>query len=365
VNPGGNQMTEKVKQLEDLANSKDLQRLETLLAEFNIFEALGLVRQELRHSDFLAFLLNPRQNHRLGDVFQREWYRIDILVVDEARQFVCAIENKIDTPEHSDQLARYRQVVAREYPACRPVFVYLTPDGAEPSDEAYTPLSYTDVVRTVEAVAQSHAAALEPDVCVLLAHWIKMLRRHIVADSEISQLARKIYREHQQAMDLIFEHRPDLQTELAEVVKTLIAEAKPHGIVLSDSSKSYIRFSLEEWIIHEVLLVFEFQNVPGDLSLRLYIYSDVPRRLQQTISNFASEHPKVFRGVRRKGSSVRRIYNHRFLTERDFAEADLEELEAKTKAEWEKFLAHDLPAIRETLKKLSLSRLGGGLFRRR
>jgi hypothetical protein len=121
VNPGGNQMTEKVKQLEGLANSKDLRRLETLLAEFNIFEALGLVRQELRHSDFLAFLLNPRQNHRLGDVFlgsflnlvlkraaedvfgdasldkvdlnsvrvRREWYRIYILVVDEARQFGC------------------------------------------------------------------------------------------------------------------------------------------------------------------------------------------------------------------------------------------------------------------------------------
>lgn len=41
-----------------VVDNHDLERLEALLAEFNIFEA---VRQELRHSDFLAFLLDPAQ----------------------------------------------------------------------------------------------------------------------------------------------------------------------------------------------------------------------------------------------------------------------------------------------------------------
>lgn len=50
----------KAKLLEDLINSDDLKQLETLLAGFNIFEALRAVRQELRHSDFLAFLLDFR-----------------------------------------------------------------------------------------------------------------------------------------------------------------------------------------------------------------------------------------------------------------------------------------------------------------
>ncbi len=44
----------------------ELQRLEFLLDEFNIFEAIGAVRMELRHSDFLAFLLDPNQSHGLG-----------------------------------------------------------------------------------------------------------------------------------------------------------------------------------------------------------------------------------------------------------------------------------------------------------
>ncbi len=40
-----------------LLDNPELGQLEALLDEFNIFEAIGAVRQEVRHSDFLAFLL--------------------------------------------------------------------------------------------------------------------------------------------------------------------------------------------------------------------------------------------------------------------------------------------------------------------
>ena len=49
-----------------IVDNPDLERLEALLEQFNIFEALGAVRVELRHSDFLAFLLNPNQSHGLA-----------------------------------------------------------------------------------------------------------------------------------------------------------------------------------------------------------------------------------------------------------------------------------------------------------
>ncbi len=52
-----------------VVENADLETLEGLLEQFNIFETLGVIRQELRHSDFLAFLLDPRHNHRLGDAF--------------------------------------------------------------------------------------------------------------------------------------------------------------------------------------------------------------------------------------------------------------------------------------------------------
>jgi hypothetical protein len=54
-----------------VVDNPELERLEALLDQFNIFEAIGVVRQELRHSDFLAFLLDPHQKHGLRDAFAR------------------------------------------------------------------------------------------------------------------------------------------------------------------------------------------------------------------------------------------------------------------------------------------------------
>jgi len=112
-----------------LGNS-ELEELERLVARFNIFEALGVVRQELRHSDFLAFLLDPNEAHGLGDVFvrqfllrivqgspragprisidialrnlsgvtvRREWQNIDILLLDEANRTAVVASTAIMT----------------------------------------------------------------------------------------------------------------------------------------------------------------------------------------------------------------------------------------------------------------------------
>ena len=48
-------------------DNEDLERLESILDRFNIFESLGLVRQEIRHSAFLRWLLDPSETHGLGD----------------------------------------------------------------------------------------------------------------------------------------------------------------------------------------------------------------------------------------------------------------------------------------------------------
>lgn len=65
---------ENIDALEDLIiDNPDLERLEELLAQFNIFEVLGAVNQEVRHSDFLSYLMNPQENHGLGDYFIRKF----------------------------------------------------------------------------------------------------------------------------------------------------------------------------------------------------------------------------------------------------------------------------------------------------
>jgi Trp operon repressor len=45
----------------------ELSALEALLSRFNIFRILRAARHEIRHSNMLAWLLTPDENHGLGD----------------------------------------------------------------------------------------------------------------------------------------------------------------------------------------------------------------------------------------------------------------------------------------------------------
>ena len=232
-----------------VVNNADLERLESLLNQFNIFEAVGMARQEIRHSHFLAFLLNPAAAHHLGAVFlktflkrllleannatvspieidvapltdtevRREWNNIDILLVSPGSQIVCAIENKVDSGEHSNQLWRYREIVQQEFPNYRQIFVFLTPQGIVPyreeDKEHWSVYSYRKVADLIGEVCDRYRSTLNDEVCTLMQHYSTLINRHLMQDSEIAKLCRDIYLKHQAAIELIYKHRPDLDVE--------------------------------------------------------------------------------------------------------------------------------------------------------
>src|SRR5688572_3432381 len=59
----------------------DLRELERLLGRFNVFDVLKSAQSELRHSNMLAWLLDPNGSHGLDDLFLRRWL---MLVLNEA-----------------------------------------------------------------------------------------------------------------------------------------------------------------------------------------------------------------------------------------------------------------------------------------
>lgn len=377
-----------------VVENRDLDKLEALLAEFNVFEALGAVRQELRHSDFSSFLLDPAQNHGLGDVFlkrflkrvladasdspispieidvadlrsavvRREWRQIDILIHDQENGLVVAVENKVFSGEHSDQLRRYRDTISHEFPDYRAVFIFLTPEGDQPSDEFYLPFDYSSMADLIDGVRQAHASTLGSDVGNLMAHYTAMLRRYIVSDSEIVRLCQGIYRRHKQALDLIYEHRPDLQSELSDLLQTLVREsAEEHGLTLDHCSKSYVKFAVADWDKHPIqragqgwtrsgrVLQFEFQNYPDQLSLR-FIIGPGPASLRRLVHNKALDQPNLFRTARKRlHTKWSTIYTKFFIPKRDYQDLDLEEMIEGTRTHWDRFLSQDLPRIREVI----------------
>jgi hypothetical protein len=258
--------------IEALLLDSDFQKLSTPRA-FNVFEAMGMARAEIRHSAFLAHLLDPYESHGLGDRFlrgflihacarhpsfrttdvlladfddvvvERERFNIDILITSQQLSLACLIENKVGSHEHSDQLVRYRSRIASELSDLRHhVLIYLTPDGESPSDSAYVPVDYTVVVKLAEAIASESAAG---EIQLVLRHYTSLLREHVVTDDRIVQLCRQVYRKHRNAIDLILEHGvPDQDNALAEIVSEVVEEQIADlGFVKDRSTSRALRFA--------------------------------------------------------------------------------------------------------------------------
>ena len=157
--------------------------------ENNIFKILKLQNYEIRHSNYLAWLLDPKMSHGLEYSFLKnlldkiksgikidkettfEVYteypiskinehekkgRIDIFI--ESKDFVCVIENKYGSKEHDKQCKRYRKFVKDKYKNIikddNLIFIYL--DIYPPDEdlfnhgqalEGYEPITYEELLK--------------------------------------------------------------------------------------------------------------------------------------------------------------------------------------------------------------------------
>jgi hypothetical protein len=224
-----------------VTENDDLLALEERIGRFNIFDALEITRVELRHSNFLAWLLTPGASHGQGDLFlkallmdmlrharatgiappvspvlldgadlhgcdiRREWRHIDLLIVSNDPAFVVAIENKVDSGEHSGQLNRYRDTIAKEFPARAALRVFLTPDGAEASEDDWLPYSYADLHRVLSRVRRTSGGSLGSEVGVFVDQYLSLIGSRFMDDPQLDELCRRIYANHRQALQLIWD----------------------------------------------------------------------------------------------------------------------------------------------------------------
>lgn len=379
-----------------IIGNSELDELELLLSEFNLFEAVGMVRQELRHSEFLGFLLDPNQNHGLGDAFatrllqavllsargaplpispldldvwsldeitvQREWQHVDILLLHEEHRLAVVIENKVDSSEHSDQLARYHQVVRRAHPDKTFFGIYLTPDGEPPSHPEYLGCSYGMVAKAIRDLMESRKSTMGEDVRTVLHHYHQMLHRHIMSESKIADLCQRIYRKHQRALDLIFEHRPDMQSGLSELARELVKSTP--GLTLDQTAKASTRFFIDEWdSVPQLLegasatprlLFFYIYSGPDVLDMKLYLGIG-PRHLQEAIIELAASERILTRGATKIGKTWKTLEKWTFLKPDAYQALSREEMEDRVRELWYRFVGTDLARIRERLSAEKLS----------
>lgn len=371
--------------------------IESRLGGFNIFEAIGHTRAEERHSDFLAFLLDPNGTHGLGPEFLnrfslealknlprearplslsevavmdlestlvlREFHQIDVLCLNEAERFLVAIENKVGTGEHSDQLRRYREFLERDFSGWRRLLVFLTPDHDVPSDDAYAPVSYGDVQGLVEMLQAKHASSLGDAVTIALQHYARMLRRHIVTDDELVDLAKAIYRKHKAALDFIFEQRPDQQLALSEGLAEWIAADS--RVVLERQGKSTLQLyppswaaipafnatPTTEWTRTGRSLLLEVRNTPTRISIAL-VLGPGDTALRERIFAFSQQHPGVFTGgTKTLYGKWTTLLSLTWVNRKDLETKELDDLLGLLRDRFDRFVVHDLPRFDALLVK--------------
>lgn len=264
-------------------DNDDLLALESRIGTFNIFDALGITHAEIRHSNFLAFILDPAESHGQGQLFltailmdllkmappelrpfspidldgadlrgieiKREWEHIDLLITCKQPPFAVVVENKVYSQEHSDQLRRYESTVGYHVRDLPTLLVYLTPDGDEPSEERWLPYTYADIHRVLKRNRDTHENAIGDEVLVFLDHYLNLLGTRFMNDEVLDELCQTIYKNHRQALDLIWERvgSPE-STTLREVVELIEGDGRWHLLYQSSKYVDFMPKSWSEWL---------------------------------------------------------------------------------------------------------------------
>ena len=385
-------------------DNEDLERLETILDQFNLFESLGLVRQEIRHSAFLRWLLDPRETHGLGDYWLRqflrqiikagegmsggflslfdlddlnlgqaevrkEWRNIDLLILDQEHRFVCVIENKVDSGEGEGQLERYRHIVEQEFGDYKKAFVFLTISGDDPSDDSYIPVSYSDLVATIENALKRRESQLNDEIKLFIQQYVDMVRRHIVEDSEIQELCRRLYQNHRRALDLIFNHRPDRAAEVAQAIEKCIRSRKDW--IPGQLSKTYLKFLpvCMDVLPHkgrqsgnsELLLTCWLQNKDERVRFKVEM-GPGPQEMWEQVFEKAKSHPKEFGSAKTRLSPMWHSFGagEVWITEKEYNDISDEEIGQRIGEKIDAFLEEKGYAIAEILKELKFANTSEG-----
>ncbi|MCP3032367.1 PD-(D/E)XK nuclease family protein [Halobacillus sp. A1] len=374
-----------------------LDDIDSKLAHFNVFETLGMIHTEIRHSNVLSWLLTPNENHGLGDyvikkvvqsivyqyhndnsnfafkpldislleyhdfVVRREWRDIDVVAISEANQLVVAIENKVWSKESKHQLQKYRHIIQEEFPEYQPLFIFLTPYGEPASDEEnWLSFDYSQFINIVEKGMKVKEDTISNRVKIFLDQYITTVRRYIVGDDELEKVCREIYYKHKKALDLIFEYKPDVYSDIADDLKHLINQ-EPE-LILDTSTKTYIRFTTKKldaliekkgkgWTSSKRIPLFEFQNKNNKLVLKLVI-GPGDQDLRQIIYNIAINNKSAFRGkIGKLMTQYTTIYTREFLPKNFEGESNYEDILKKINANFNQFLKHDLDSIYQTISK--------------
>ena len=246
----------------------------------NIFSAVGMQTQEIKHSAFLAWLMRPQSPHGLKNkfldklikkIYAKNKNKVGIYSVEQLNGFLTAedlkvetektidgidsrmdifiqsiyaktvivIENKVFTTTHDNQLKRYEDKLNNlDENEWKKVFIYLTPKGDKPTEngkenEKWAILSYSDIL---EVVSELLRGKLDDKVRFLMEDYTAMVENNILkGNKDLRAICKQIRREHKEALEILMQYTDNADDVMAHCAEwsrrnfagvTVIKEAK-------------------------------------------------------------------------------------------------------------------------------------------
>ena len=289
----------------------DINCLDDLLpwtGQFNMFDVLGLSKQEDFHCKMLAWLLDSKESHQLGVKFfrnlmeklvenagherydqmyiknmdytsfqlYRNWENIDIVIRSNIEKMVIAIENKVDSKERDQKLGRLRSQLEKEFPDFEKVYIFISKEGVLLSDlEAWDTMTYGDIETLVELAANE--TELSSEAALIIRNYKEIIRRDIVDEYQLVEICNRIYQKHKKALDLIFENRMDDKNIVGTIIRETLGDLAQSGRILFDEnhkSNTYLMFHTQD--MDEYLEPLEESNSSFRTN-RVYCYNVIVR----------------------------------------------------------------------------------------
>ena len=265
-----------------IINNGHLSNIEAHLNKFNPIRVMQMESMEIRHSAILGWLLNPIENHGLGDWFLKafitealkgvsynisaldvqsvnlmdanvyvEWNNIDIFVEVPNQKWAFIIENKIEASQSHNQLKKYKTFVDEYYKGgFRISGLFLTLYDESPDDD-YSTIRYRDIYQLIEMLLHQNKDTLSEKVYNFIGYYQETIGRKCGMDNELldmKKLAKQIYREHKSVIDFIYEHGKSTQFQYA-VSQLIDNETEKNNQIFTIDGVDYRYFASHQSIM--------------------------------------------------------------------------------------------------------------------
>ncbi|PIR50708.1 hypothetical protein COU78_05015 [Candidatus Peregrinibacteria bacterium CG10_big_fil_rev_8_21_14_0_10_49_24] len=400
-------------QLKRLVLDEDFTDIQSLVQEeVNLMSILGIQHKELQHSNFLAWLFNPRETHGFGDyplkefiktyfvnhdyedlgdisVFdytaldlsdieiRREYRNIDLILTSPSNKLCIVIENKIYSGEREGQLKKYHEIVQTEYPDFKQVFMFLSLEPQDISSEmqrVYVSVTYEYVLQLIQKLLKTKS--MDDKVQFVLQQYETTLQSLLNMNEEIEKTAQKLYKSHKGAFDLIFKYVQPSNKVPNNLLELIEKEPSLHPF---RSSAAYISFqpqwlydalptlrnkgifSAEEELAKSTLFLFEFYVGEDRIQFDFKIGEHNDPTIRELLYRVYTENKDVFNAIS-FNSKLYPKYHIAFQKHivkkqevKKYNEEGEEEIYKLAQQRFRELVDKDLPRIQEVIQREILS----------